>query len=421
MMSMVQNGGDGNSPSDIAWQVCESVQSGLRLDDVILYLINEDETELVQTAAAGPKNSPGRNILNPIRIPVGGGIVGSVAKTGLPEIISDTSRDSRYILDDEYRYSEITVPVILSGRLIGVLDSEYVSRGFYTSDHLAKMELMASVASTHIARVMAEIRLESVSQRKNQLEQVVAQQLEMNEQLSSMEKWLPRMNRDVAHILQHELRTPLNAIMGVSDLLDDFCNRNELSEKQLLPFAGILRRSGQDLVDRITDLLELPRLCGGRRPVAMHKIDVAALLEDLRSRVEDKFLERGLLLELDVPSNVTTLCCDPVALGRVIYGLIDNAAKFSSDGSVLLRLVADEKGRPTEIAVIDQGIGIEKAHLDRIFEPFFQVDQGRNRQYGGLGLGLPVAQRLCRDMGYELSVDSRRNHGSAFRVKLESL
>jgi signal transduction histidine kinase len=418
MMSMIRSGCDANSPSDVAWRVCGDVQKGLGLDDVILYLINEDETELLQTAAAGPKNPSGRNISNPIRIQVGSGIVGTVAKTGHSEVIGDTSKDSRYILDDEKRCSEISVPVIHSGRLIGVLDSEYISKGFYTSDHLAKMELMASVASTHLARVIAEIRLEEAHRHRNELEQIAVQQLDIDEQLGSMEKWLARKGLNVRHMLQHELRTPLNAIMAVSTLLDDICNRNSANEKELASFSGILRSNGQDLCDRITNLLELPGLSEPWEPVSTREVDIERLLQDVQSSFEDKIRERGLQLELDIAPNATTLQCDTVALRRVVSCLIDNAVKFSTHGTVLVRLLTDERGTPAEINVIDQGNGIEEVLTRRIFEPFFQVDQGMTRRHGGLGMGLPIARRLCDGMGYELRVDSRPDLGSTFSVIL---
>jgi signal transduction histidine kinase len=419
MLSMVRTGSDCKSPSDVAWQVCDSIQNGLCLDDIILYLMNDDSTELIQAAAAGPKKSPDRNISNPIRIPVGHGIVGSVAETGHAEIIDDTSVDGRYILDDAHRLSEISVPIIQSGRLIGVLDSETDPKGYYTSDHLARLELMASVASPHILRVMAEINLENVSRRKNQLEQIAAQQTQVKEQLNAMETWLSRESINLTQTLHHELRTPLNAIMGISEILDDICNRGDPSEKELIPFASMLKRSGQDLLDRITDLLEVPRLSGNDRlsSTGLQEVDVALLLGKIHSRLTHNAEKSEMQIELDVQASGAALACDPVALSRVICYLIDNATKFSSNAAVLVRLVVDESGKPQEIAVIDQGIGIERAQIDRIFEPFLQLDQGLTRRYGGLGLGLPIARRLCRDMGFTLAVDSHPGRGSCFSVK----
>lgn len=416
MMSMVRCGEGTKSPSDIAWQFCNDVQKGLQLDDVVLYLLDDDEKELVQTAAAGPKSISGRDILHPIRIPVGSGIVGTVAKMGRAEIIADTSLDRRYILDDEQRYSEISVPIIQSGRLIGVLDSEYRTRGFYNSDHLEKLELIASVASTHLARVMAENQLKEVSQQRHQLERIAAQQLDGNEQLDSIEKWLSRRNRSVTQILHHELRTPLNAIVAVSDLLDGICNANEVRGEELLPFATMLRHNGQELSNRITDLLEFPGLSDSGDTGSMQEVDVNSLMEDLRLRAEYKLQQQGLKLELETSGKPSYLTCDPIALSKVFHCLIDNAAKFSNHGTVLVRLVSNVHGKPRKIAVIDQGIGVETADIDRIFEPFFQVDQGLSRHYGGLGLGLPIARRLCHSMGFELEVDSQPDQGSTFVV-----
>ncbi len=203
MMSLVHCGVDEIAPVDIAWRICGNVQSALQLDDVVLYLLNDDGSELVQTAASGAKNPTGREILNPISIPVGIGIVGAVGKTGHAEVISDSSKDPRYILDDENRLSEISVPLIQSGRVIGVLDPEEITRGVYSSDHLSKLEAMASVAAAHIARALSEIKLEHASLRMGQLEKIASRQIDVNEQLGALEKWHSHMDKDATQILHH--------------------------------------------------------------------------------------------------------------------------------------------------------------------------------------------------------------------------
>jgi signal transduction histidine kinase len=253
-----------------------------------------------------------------------------------------------------------------------------------------------------------------------QLEQIAAKQSEINEQLGALQKWRTRMDSDVTRVLHHELRTPLNAIMGISDLLDDIRVNDTASDNNLTRFAGILRRNGQDLLDRISDLLELPGLCTRTVPLESREVDIAKLLQQLLSRVSHKVEERGLRLEFDLPTYVHTLCCDRVALQKVFLYLVDNAIKFTPRGTVLVRLIANETGMPVALVIVDQGIGIDDEHVDKIYEPFFQVDQGVNRQYGGLGLGLCNARRLCEEMGYSLEVDSRPGFGATFTVRFGS-
>ena len=101
--------------------------------DCVVYLIDEEREFLEQVAAVGPKNPKAKVIKDPILIPMGMGIVGSVASTGIAEIVSDTSEDERYILDDEFRLSELSVPIHADGEVIGVIDSEHHQKNFFTS------------------------------------------------------------------------------------------------------------------------------------------------------------------------------------------------------------------------------------------------------------------------------------------------
>ena len=420
LTSLLRAGDDANSTTDLAWQICARVREAMGLDDVVLYVLGEDESALVQAAASGPKNPSAQIIANPIQIPIGSGIVGTVASTGFPEIVEDTSTDDRYILDDDYRLSEISVPLVQSGRLIGVLDSENTAKGFYTSDHLARLQVMASVASNYIARCLMETRLESANHRMAQLEHLAAQQVEISEQLRSAEEWLSRVDTDVVHNIQHELRNPLNTIMGISDILSGIPFDDSHGDTALNQFAGSLRRSGEDLLDRITDLLQLPGFSEIHSAAATRDVDVPKLLRGVGARVSHGVREQGLHFELDVPRSVRALRCDPMALTKIMHSLVDNAVKFSSQGVVLVRLVTDELGEPASVEVTDQGIGIEDSSVSRIFEPFYQQDKGMARRYGGLGLGLTIAQRLCDIADYRLTVASRPGQGSVFKVDFNS-
>jgi putative methionine-R-sulfoxide reductase with GAF domain/streptogramin lyase len=144
------------SVDEILWDVARNCISRLDLEDCIIYLVDGEKQTLVQKAAYGPK-SPGFNeILEPIEIPIGHGIVGSVALNRLPEIIRDTALDPRYIPDDKFRKSEITVPIIHEGKVIGVIDSEHSRKGFFTGFHLKVLMTIAGLCSDKIAKAMAE-------------------------------------------------------------------------------------------------------------------------------------------------------------------------------------------------------------------------------------------------------------------------
>ncbi|MGX5818068.1 histidine kinase [Chitinophaga lutea] len=145
-----------NTTEDILWDVAKNCISRLHLEDCVIYLVDEARQVLVQKAAYGPKNPIRFEIHAPIEIPVGRGIVGSVAATGRAEIVHDTSLDERYIVDDERRLSEITVPIIYNGKVIGVIDSEHSRKYFYTGRHLFLLEKIAEICASKISRSLME-------------------------------------------------------------------------------------------------------------------------------------------------------------------------------------------------------------------------------------------------------------------------
>lgn len=148
-----------NSEEDILWDITKNCIGQLGLDDCVIYLFDKNQTFLMQKAAYGPKNPVNLEIVQPIAIPKGKGIVGTVAATGKAELIDDTSKDPRYILDDSFRYSEIAVPIIYDGEVLGVIDSEHPEKAFYTDWHLRMLTVIANLCANKIVRIRSEKKL----------------------------------------------------------------------------------------------------------------------------------------------------------------------------------------------------------------------------------------------------------------------
>lgn len=148
-----------NTINDVFWDLATNCISQLKFEDCVIYYFDRERNVLVQKAAFGPKNPQKHEILNPIEIPLGEGIVGSVAITKKAEIVHDTSNDPRYIVDDEQRLSEITVPIIIDDELFGIIDSEHHSKHYYTQWHLKILESMAGICATKISKYIAEEKL----------------------------------------------------------------------------------------------------------------------------------------------------------------------------------------------------------------------------------------------------------------------
>jgi two-component system LytT family sensor kinase len=150
---------------DVLWDVVRTCISQLGFQDCVLYLYNDEKTLLMQKAAYGPKNIDYKEIFNRMEIAPGSGIVGTVAATGIAEIIADTSVDERYIPDDAVRLSEIAVPITGSDGVMGVIDSEHPAKGFYTNRHLQILTAIATMVANKIEQ------LEAVADRqKNEIE-----------------------------------------------------------------------------------------------------------------------------------------------------------------------------------------------------------------------------------------------------------
>lgn len=160
------SGYEHSSTDGILWDIARNCIARLGLEDCVIYITDEERRVLVQKAAYGPKSPKPFEIANPIEIPFGKGIVGDVAVSGKAALVNDTTKDSRYIVDDESRYSEISIPIIHDNKVIGVIDSEHSRKNFFTRQHLRALQTIASLCSAKIARTMA---LEAMQKGKEEL------------------------------------------------------------------------------------------------------------------------------------------------------------------------------------------------------------------------------------------------------------
>ncbi|MGC1471607.1 MAG: helix-turn-helix domain-containing protein [Psychroserpens sp.] len=147
-----------NSVEDVLWDVTKNVIHQLGLVDCVIYLFDQEKELLIQKAAFGQKNPIENTIYNRIHIQMGEGIVGSVAVNRQAEIIPNTKHDKRYIIDDEVRYSEICIPIVLNDRLFGIIDSEHPEVNFFNERHLHLLTIIATLCSQRIKEIQVKER-----------------------------------------------------------------------------------------------------------------------------------------------------------------------------------------------------------------------------------------------------------------------
>ena len=149
---------ESNSPEDIVWDIAEKCIESLGFNDCVIYLRDNENKCWNQIAAYGSKSVDYREIHNPINIPFGKGIVGSVGLSGVAEVVNDTSFDDRYIADDIVRCSELTVPIWCDDEIIGIIDSEHEEKNFFTSEQLRIIQSVANICGQKIGRALSEQR-----------------------------------------------------------------------------------------------------------------------------------------------------------------------------------------------------------------------------------------------------------------------
>jgi len=214
--------------------------------------------------------------------------------------------------------------------------------------------------------------------------------------------------------MSHELRTPLTAIIGYDELL---LNEiwGELTERQRQQLERI-RVSAWHLVTIIDQILTFSRAEAGRETVQNEPVNLTQLMRETSDMLESQAAAKGIELRAVAPARAIWLRTDAGKVRQILLNLVGNAVKFTEFGVVLLEL--EEGSDAIGVAIHDSGPGIPDTELERIFEPFTQVDQSNTRAQGGTGLGLTVSRRLARLLGGEVTVQSRPGEGSIFTLTL---
>jgi len=213
--------------------------------------------------------------------------------------------------------------------------------------------------------------------------------------------------------ISHELRTPLNAIIGYEQLLAEEIT-GPITDAQRIQLTRI-RDSATHLTGIIDELLTLARVEAGRASLHESEVVVQELIGSAVALLEPLAREKGLRLEAQMPEGEVPLRTDAIKFRQVLINVVGNAVKFTHHGSVKVRL--DVQDTHVEVVVRDTGIGIPPEHAERVYEPFWQIEQTKTRAYGGVGLGLSVSQRLIELLGGSIRFESNPAGGTTFFVQ----
>ncbi len=254
--------------------------------------------------------------------------------------------------------------------------------------------------------------LQQEVKERRRIEQALRQAKESAEQARQSAEIANRAKSAFLANMSHELRTPLNAIIGYSDILKE--DAEDMGYQTIVPDLDKIQIAGKQLLAIVSDILDISKIEAEKVDLRITEFEVITLIEDVIAVIQPSLGNNQL--KVDCSMDMGTLRTDFTKVQQILQNVLNNAAKFTSQGIITLQVHRSHDW--IKFQITDNGIGIAKEQLDHIFEPFTQADNSTTRQYGGTGLGLTICERYCRMMGGKITVTSELGKGSTFIVYL---
>ena len=293
---------------------------------------------------------------------------------------------------------------------------------FLSKDNNSRIEKIIHKDSGEVINVDVSISHHNVGNRKL-ITLVITQetnQSNINEELERIKKEaqqaVEKKNEFLAR-MSHEIRTPMNGIIGTISLFEG----TDLSEKQK-NYVHTIKSSGQSLLVILNEILDFSALEAGKIEVVNESLDLYNCIDEIYHLFQAQIQEKGLKFNLEYEDIPDYIMGDAGRIRQVIVNLINNAIKFTDEGSITLRIVVDVSGGGQEkyikFSVHDTGDGIPKDKLNELFQAFSQVDESSVRKAGGTGLGLSISKSIAGLMDGKIGVESEYGNGSIFWLSI---
>lgn len=261
-------------------------------------------------------------------------------------------------------------------------------------------------------------------------EEITLQNEELNDHRNKLEKMIEERTADMKKALKkaeesdrlksaflanmsHEIRTPMNAIVGFSHLMGD----DDTTDEEREEFIRTIQKNAETLLVIINDILDISKIEADQINIIKRDFSVNNMLNELYSFYRLKTSEK-LELKYDVPKENITINNDETRIRQVLQNLLDNAFKFTEEGTILFGLEIQNNNKTLEFYVKDTGIGIDETDFQKIFIPFSKIDASDSKMYSGTGLGLAICKKIAQLLGGDIRLESEIGKGSTFRFIL---
>jgi PAS domain S-box-containing protein len=291
--------------------------------------------------------------------------------------------------------SEVAVPAIAGGVVLGVFDVQHNVPGYFTE---ADLDVFATLTGQITTALQNAGLFEEIQQAAERLREV------------------DRLKSEFLANMSHELRTPLNSILGYTEVM--LMGIDGEMDSEVHADIQAIYDNGQHLLHLINDILDLAKIEAGRLNLSFETLAIQPLIDEVVTNTNGLLLKRQKPVEfhVEVAENLPAARVDRLRLNQILSNLLSNAVKFTDQGCITLRVFSEDDH--ICFAVEDSGIGISPADQERIFEQFRQADGSFKRRAEGTGLGLAITRHLVQMHGGTVVVRSQPGEGSTFTVRL---